>query len=540
MSRLIACDQNRPGHHYEPLCADTGLPMAALALVRLAALALAVFALTVPTATAAPTAGSIAARLGPHSAAGAVTVLPNAKIVVAGFSGRGGLTVARYRDDGRLDRSFGREGVTTTGYRYRPAAILQRPGGGFVVLGAYRDPCGGEYACQERLPLFGFTAAGLPDPGFGSGGVSWALAGTRGGGLASQPDGRILVAATDSVCHTECISGSAELARFLPDGSLDPGFGTGGVVRLPGPGGAFAAVATEPDGSIVAAGNLGGGAGPRGPILARFSRDGVLDPGFGEGGLAAAPPGFGVGSFQSLALSEAWITAAGGGSSRVRLARYSLSGELDPGFGSAGIAAAALGSPDSHFFGEARLLPTSNQRVYATIGPVGLACRKPNRFEARCRTGLSVARFGATGRLDPSFGHGGVSNVLVGAGRGEEDAFGSPTAIAAGPHGEVVVAGNAPFVAADDPRHDRDSFAIAAFERDRGGLDPSFGHGGVVLTPASASSRPRGSRRTASRLAFPSATGDTIAICHLRPFVLRFSLNGLSERFRAAPTRLSG
>lgn len=74
----------------------------------------------------------------------------------------------------------------------------------------------------------------------------------------------------------------------------------------------------------------------------------------------------------------------------------------------------------------------SNQRVYATIGPVGLACRKPNRFEAYCRSGLSLARFSASGR-----------HSSFGAGRSEEDAFASPG----------------------------------------GGLDRNFGRDGVVLTP---------------------------------------------------------
>lgn len=461
----------------------------------LPAVALAIAALIAPAGAAASKGESgVARRLGSHSAIGAVTVLANAKVVVAGFSSRGGLTVARYRDDGRLDRSFGREGISTTGYRYRPGAILERPGGGFVVLAARRDPCAGEYVCQQRLPLFGFTSQGRLDPAFGRAGVSWDLAATRGGALAAQPDGRIVAAASDRVCHTECLSGTAELARFLPDGNLDPSFGEGGVVHLSRPGGAFAAVATELDGSILAAGDLQDRVGPHGPILAHFSRDGVPDPSFGEAGLVAAPAGFGAGSFQSLALSETWITAAGGSGSAVSLARYSLGGELDSGFGSAGVATATLGDPDAHFFGEARLLAMSNQRVYATTGPVGLACRKPNRFEARCRSGLSVARFSATGDLDSSFGRGGVSRVPLGAGRGEEDAFASPVAIAAGPHGKVVLAGSAQFLTS--PRRHRparDSFAIAVFERDGGELARGFGGDGVVLTPAAfAPARRRG------------------------------------------------
>jgi uncharacterized delta-60 repeat protein len=404
-------------------------------------LALALLALFAPAGAAASGTGSLANRLGLHSAIGAATVF-NGRIVVAGFSSRGGLTLARYLDDGRLDPGFGRGGLTTPGYRYRPAAIQSRPGGGFVVLAAHRDPCVGEYVCQERLPLFGFTSQGRLDPAFGNDGVSWGLAGTRGGALAPQPDGRIVAAATDRVCHSECISGTAELARFLPDGRLDPGFGAGGVVHLPQAGGSFSAVATELEGGILAGGDLEPRFGAGGPILARYSRDGVLDPSFGVGGVAAPPRGFDAGAFQSLALTETTITAAGGGGG-VDLARYSLDGQVDPSFGVGGHASVTLGAPGSQFVGEARLLGIANHRVYATAGPVGLSCRRPDRFRAFCRPGFSLARLLTDGSLDPTFGHDGIVRTPLGAGRREEDGFASPVAIAAGEHGRIILAGSA-------------------------------------------------------------------------------------------------
>jgi uncharacterized delta-60 repeat protein len=75
------------------------------------------------------------------------------------------------------------------------------------------------------------------------------------------------------------------LLRYLADGSLDPDFGTAGVVI-----GNFGeeaeayAVAIQPDGKIVAAGGV-----EEDVALARFLPDGTLDSGFGIGGLVRTP-----------------------------------------------------------------------------------------------------------------------------------------------------------------------------------------------------------------------------------------------------------
>jgi uncharacterized delta-60 repeat protein len=70
------------------------------------------------------------------------------------------------------------------------------------------------------------------------------------------------------------------LARYNPDGTLDPTFGTGGTVTT-GLELAFALV-VQADGKLVAAGLVGLVGSDF--ALARYNPDGTLDPSFGTGG----------------------------------------------------------------------------------------------------------------------------------------------------------------------------------------------------------------------------------------------------------------
>ena len=118
-----------------------------------------------------------------------------------------------------LDTGFGTEGLATTS-RFggdRSAMALQPDGAVVMVGGTFVD-----------FVMARFLADGTLDPGFGEGGMvttdiqpdqqEEALA------VALDPDGRIVVAGYSGFDATMA------LARYLPDGSLDPAFGTGGIV----------------------------------------------------------------------------------------------------------------------------------------------------------------------------------------------------------------------------------------------------------------------------------------------------------------------
>jgi uncharacterized delta-60 repeat protein len=82
------------------------------------------------------------------------------------------------------------------------------------------------------------------------------------------------------------VGSDSVLVRYTDSGGLDMGFGSQGVqVIATGPANdAFAALALQPDGKLLAAGqaDLGG----LDFVLARFSTGGTLDAGFGSAGLA--------------------------------------------------------------------------------------------------------------------------------------------------------------------------------------------------------------------------------------------------------------
>jgi uncharacterized delta-60 repeat protein len=138
------------------------------------------------------------------------------------------------------------------------------------------------------------------------------------------------------------------LARYRPDGQLDPTFGSGGKVvtdfgtpahksgRGAEPRGA-AALAIQGDDKIVVAGGTGSDF-----ALARYRPDGQLDPTFGSGGKVVTDVGARPGSYErsganAIAIQpDGKILAAGTGPHDFALVRYTRDGRLDRSFGGGG------------------------------------------------------------------------------------------------------------------------------------------------------------------------------------------------------------
>ena len=123
-----------------------------------------------------------------------------------------------------------------------------------------------------------------------------------------QPDGYIVLAGSDG-------RDTSVLARFDPAGVLDPVFGTNGVVRTRIGGSSEArSVVVQPDGKIVAAGTTWTGM-PEPPhsamALARYLPDGSLDPAFGSDGTVTAAIGSTSASASSLALQASTVVSLG-------------------------------------------------------------------------------------------------------------------------------------------------------------------------------------------------------------------------------------
>ena len=127
------------------------------------------------------------------------------------------------------------------------------------------------------------------------------------------------------------------LARYDPDGSLDPTFGRDGIVTTD-----FAAatdfayaVALQSDGKIVAAGTSVGDTEDF--ALARYNPDGSLDPTFGGDGTVTTDFWDGFERAQGVAVqSDGKVVAVGWGGSGFALTRYLPDGTIDLRFGVGG------------------------------------------------------------------------------------------------------------------------------------------------------------------------------------------------------------
>src|SRR2546423_3571663 len=130
------------------------------------------------------------------------------------------------------------------------------------------------------------AAPGQLDTTFGTAGraiVSFPRA-ARPSDLLVEDDGAVV--ATGSVDGFDGLV----VARFLSDGSLDPGFGVGGVARVDVPSSGAVALARDAHGRVLVAGQRSGAAGYA-LVVARLRADGSPDPAFGSGGVVVGAPG---------------------------------------------------------------------------------------------------------------------------------------------------------------------------------------------------------------------------------------------------------
>jgi uncharacterized delta-60 repeat protein len=293
--------------------------------------------------------------------ANAVAILPGGRIVVAGYSGvEGGgfdFALARYRTDGQLDPSFGIDGqvitdfVDSRGVDVAKAVAIQ-PDGKLVVSGY-----SGTYGEDFDFVVARFRRNGELDRSFGDHGhVLTNFGGDDASqGVAIQADGKIVAIGKSEQGGDFDFA----LARYLPDGSLDPSFGSGGRVRtdLSGAGSFDYGLAGGIDdrGRIIDAGKSDA-AGSLDFALARYRRNGQLDRSFGEGGVVLTDlGGDSLDSANAIAvLPDGGIVAAGSsdttGNSDLALVSYLSDGTPDTAFGIGGtllIDVSGTGSLDS-------------------------------------------------------------------------------------------------------------------------------------------------------------------------------------------------
>jgi uncharacterized delta-60 repeat protein len=245
-----------------------------------------------------------------------------------------------------------------------------------------------------------------------------------------QPDGRIVV--TGSVIDGRSNRYFGAL-RYLPDGSLDGSFGSGGLVAADL--GSFEdprAVALQRDGKIVVAGETDCETA-RCFAAMRLNLDGSPDGSFGAGGVVRVP----------FYLKAAWANdVAIDGSGRIVMAGVRLRG--GDAQDSATVCVIRLlgdGRPDPAFSGDGVAIVDhgyGNDSAEAVVlgGGKVIVAGDGRRASGSSRFGL--ARLRGDGRLDRSFGRRGHRLISFGARR-----LAGAYALAPAPRGRFAVAGGA-------------------------------------------------------------------------------------------------
>jgi uncharacterized delta-60 repeat protein len=364
------------------------------------------------------------------------------------------VSAAGAANPGDLDRSFGSGGRVTTliGSDESDArAVVVQPDGKIVV---------GGWAGSGTLALARFEPNGALDPTFGSGGkVTTSLVGSFDAAvyaLALQSDRKIVAAGIDSLTQYES---DFVVARFNADGTADTTFGGGGIVTTDFDRFDTAhAVVVEPDHTIVAAGDSIGPGGPA-AVLARYRPDGSLDPTFGSGGEVRGPTGFGAGTGLVRQPDGRLVvtgTVAEGSGTAFAAVRFGPDGSLDTAFGSQGVATAPVGNSGVPFG--------------VALQADGRLVAAGNAADSYDQSGWGVARWNPDGTLDDTFGQGGV--VVTKAGPYD----GLPRAVAVQRNGKIVTAGDSRRSPPDD------SEVTVVRYRPNGSLDVRFGKNGIVTT----------------------------------------------------------
>ncbi len=216
------------------------------------------------------------------------------RILVAGTTS-GGLTLVRYTANGALDTSFGSGGKLVTTLKVQGGDQLHmalQPDGRIVIASTQSGPTTG----LTQFVTARFNSNGTLDSTYGTGGVVTTHVGSddNSGGVTIDGSGRILVAGWESGNDPDGVQREGEyLLRYNPSGTLDAGFGTGGVVYLVNPSGLLAGnvagVAVQADGQIVTGARFQSGDTQQSQFVAiRVSTSGNLDSGYGTGGWASA------------------------------------------------------------------------------------------------------------------------------------------------------------------------------------------------------------------------------------------------------------
>lgn len=261
------------------------------------------------------------------------------------------------------------------------------------------------------LGLAGFSsaaraAAGALDTTFNATGIvtTTIIFNDTAEAVALQPDGKIVAAGNSWTANSGTTAFA--LTRYNANGSLDATFNTTGkVVTAVGFSSGAHSVATQPDGKIVAAG--WSYTYPRTVFaLIRYNANGSLDTTFNTTGKVTTVIGSGNSSSNAYSVAiqpDGKIVVAGDSHSSTQtvfsIARYNSNGTLDTTFNSSGIVTIAIRS--------------DNRARSLTLQPDGKIV-VAGAFNTGTQYVFALTRYNSNGSLDTTFNTTGIVSTAIG------------------------------------------------------------------------------------------------------------------------------
>jgi len=379
---------------------------------------------------------------------------------------------------------------------------------GVVIAGAWISAFAQTGDCFNELP-------GCLDAGFGVNGRVTLPSGMQVNGVAIQTvAGEERIVVVGKTFWTKRAPTSWIVVRYLPNGSLDPSFGSGGIVKMTPKSGFYeaGAVVVQPDNKLVVVG-YGYYSGKQDlPIVARYNENGSPDATFGSGGKVFVPCVYNskiFGAAPAVALQadgKILITGQYGclANSHLFVCRLNGNGQLDTTFNGTGqylimdaggdgsgiatqwsgqeecivvvgslfygpyfstyMQAAVLrfrssGQLDTRFNGSGIVLMNLEPGCNNYGGAV--AVDSSNRLVALISAGL--VRFDLAGALDPTFGDSGIANL-------RQEGYWFEAGFAIQPNQKILVTGGF-----------ENYLAIKRLDAN-GAADPDFGTDSLVTT----------------------------------------------------------
>lgn len=319
---------------------------------------------------------------------------------------------------------------------------------------------------------------GCLDDTFGNGGVvTTSVNSNTSNGWANavtvQLDDKIVVAA-DSNNQENSSTSNFYVLRYLPDGTLDTGFGNGGVARITMTTAADYerpyAVALQADGKILVGGIIVGKTWSA--AVARLNTDGSLDSTFGTGGRVI----FTYVNKEQARVNKIRVESTGsivlGGTSggNFGIAKLTPSGNFDTGFNGTGKISVSVSAPKSSKDGGFSDLVIQPDGKYLASGLSSSGPRQPRSW--------SLVRLNPNGTLDLNFGSNGKLTHNLGG------TWSNPRNLHVYNDGTILAVGElliSPY-----------STYVLIRYLSNGQLDTSFGTNGMLMREAGGASRIEG------------------------------------------------